>query len=101
MRDIHKEVAKEIKQNLDSYAFSGLVSEALGIGTEADKLTTFNDYSFKRMQPTTARRLYASSDILQNIVDIPALDATREGFELTSNWDDEGASDLMNERLEE
>ena len=92
---------QELRENLDSYAFTGLVSEDLGIGTGADKLTSFQDTYFKRIMPETAKRLYANSDVLQNIVDIPALDATREGFELTSDWDADGASDMISERLEE
>lgn len=85
----------------DSYAYTGLISESLSIGTGADKLSSFDDFSFRSIHPVAARRIYANSDILQNIVDIPPLDATREGFTLTSPRDDDGASEIMQERLEE
>lgn len=96
-----KSYIQKIKQTIDGHAFTGLVSESLGIGTEADKLNSFNDYSFRQILPTTARRLYANSDVLQNIIDVPALDATREWITLTSDYDDEGASTMIMKRLEE
>lgn len=97
----NQKMLRDLKKNLDSYAFTGLVSENLGIGTEDDKLSSFNDLSFRILQPETARRIYANSDILQNIVDMPAEDATREGFKLTSSLDEDGASKIILERLEE
>lgn len=79
----------------------GLLSTSLGIGTSEDKLTSFDNFSFSSLTPTAARRLYANSDIMQNIVDIPAFDATREGFTLKSEYDDQDASKIMMDRLEE
>jgi phage-related protein (TIGR01555 family) len=92
---------KDLKSKLDSYAFTGLVSQDLGIGTADDKLTSFDDYTFKYIAPSTARRIYANGDVLQNMVDVPAMDATREGFELTSEYDEFDASKIMTKRLQE
>lgn len=99
--NIRKSLMKDIKQSLDNHAWIGLQSQNLGIGTESDKLTSFDDFSFRHIEPVAARRMYANSDVLQNIIDIPPLDATREGFTLTSDADDMGASKIMMERLEE
>jgi phage-related protein (TIGR01555 family) len=101
LRNVGQMLSKELKQNLDSYAFSGLVSADLGIGTSDDKLTSFNDYFFRSMSPNASRRIYGNGDILQNIIDIPAHDATKEGFTLTSDYDDMGASKMIMDRLEE
>lgn len=100
-KHLQRELLKDLRSKLDSYAFTGLVSQDLGIGTGEDKLTSFEDYTFKYIAPTTARRIYANGDVLQNMVDVPAIDATREGFELTSEYDQWDASKIMTKRLQE
>jgi phage-related protein (TIGR01555 family) len=100
-KGVMNEMVREIRSTLDSYAFTGLVSQDLGIGTGDDKLTSFNDFTFKYISPNAARRLYGNGDILQNIVDTPAMDAVREGFELTSDFDEFDASKIMTQRLKE
>jgi uncharacterized protein len=96
-----KALLTDLRSKLDSYAFTGLVSQDLGIGTADDKLTSFDDYTFKYIAPSTARRIYANGDVLQNMVDVPAMDATREGFTLTSEYDEFDASKIMTKRLQE
>jgi len=58
--DLSKSTASTVKANLDSTF--GLISENLGIGTATDKLTSFNDFNFRRINPEEARRIYANSD---------------------------------------
>ena len=66
-----------------------LYSQSLEIGTSTDKLELLNEFNYFYISVDRARSIYASGDIVQNVIDQPALDATKEWINVTTTADDE------------
>ena len=94
-RDRELELARTISK------VNSIVSESLGIGIPGsdptENITTQHvDYSGSK-----ARDLHRSLDIVSRIVDSPASDALRNGFEITTNYDELKLPALIKDRLKE
>ena len=66
-----------------------LYSSSLEIGTTQDKLEMLNEFRYMYISVDEARSIYAAGDILQNIIDQPALDATKEWITVATTIDKE------------
>ncbi len=89
----------EMAQNINK--INSIVSESLGIGIPGadptENITSQHiDYS-----GSAARNLHRSLDIVSRIIDSPPADALRNGFEITTNYDDIGLPELIQDRLNE
>lgn len=78
--------------------FDGLSQSEMGMGGIRDKLDKITPTSTS-MSVTEAQNWYSSVGDIQNIVDIPAEDATREWIEITTNRDDLKISRLIQNRF--
>ena len=86
-----------------------LEHRASGMGTGKDKITGLNP-RYSQMQSTTSRQWYMTNGFIQNIIDAPAEDATREWITVRTNMDNDdpesgikgrGISRLIMNRLED
>jgi len=80
---------KFCKAKLDAW-----VSTLTGSGTSADKSASFQAYAYI-MSPTTAKNLYRASATAKVIVDTPAEEACRAGFEVQIASDPKLAASLQ------
>jgi len=78
--------------------FDGLSQSEMGMGGMRDKLDKITPTSTS-MSVTEAQNWYSSVGDIQNIVDIPAEDATREWIEITTNREDLKISRLIQNRF--
>jgi phage-related protein (TIGR01555 family) len=80
---------------------NSIASEQLGIGNyQGDPLELVSTVD-RQFHGAAARREYRGLDIVQRIIDSPAKDALRAGYEVETNFDDIGIGPLIKERLEE
>ena len=92
------------EEELKAQAFrrvNSIVSDSLGIGIEGNDAIESIDVLDRQYFGTDARLQYRALDIVQRIIDSPAEDAIREGFEIKTNYDDLGINELMGERIKE
>lgn len=80
--------------------FDGFSQEEMGIGTGKDKLQKVKPVA-EFMTVSDSQNWYLSNGFMQNIIDIPAEDSTREWIEIETNKDDLNISRLIQNRLEE
>jgi len=72
-----------------------------GLGIKGRDKRMSSDFAYERMAKTDSEHLYASDDMAEKIVDIPAEEMQREGFEVTHSNDDETLNNLLNDKYEE
>lgn len=80
--------------------YDSIMQQSTGIGTYKDKLSGIQSNP-NLLSPTEALNWYMSSGFLQNIVDIPAEDSTREWIKIKTNRDDLQISRKIINRMEE
>lgn len=80
---------------------NSIVSDQLGIGMEGQDPTENLTTNEKNYFGTGARHIYRTLDIVQRIIDSPAVDALRQGFKIKTNYDEIGIGDLLLDRLNE
>lgn len=78
-----KRALEKNKARIDS-----LEHRASGMGTARDKLSSLNP-SYHSFAPVSARMWYMSNGFIQNIIDAPAEDATREWITIRTNRDND------------
>jgi phage-related protein (TIGR01555 family) len=79
---------------------NSIVSESLGIGIPGEDPTENVTSSQVNYSGTVARNLHRSLDIVSRIIDSPASDAMKNGFEIETNQDELGINKLIQERLD-
>jgi|JI9StandDraft_1071089.scaffolds.fasta_scaffold14382_5 phage-related protein (TIGR01555 family) len=88
------------KSNKLAIRLDGLSQSEMGMGGMRDKLDKITPYS-SGLSFSDSQNWYLSNGYIQNIVDIPAEDATREWIEIKTNRDDLGISRLIQNRFVE
>ena len=88
------------KRNKLAIRLDGLSQSEMGMGGMRDKLDKITPYS-SGLSFSDSQNWYLSNGYIQNIVDIPAEDATREWIEIKTNRDDLGISRLIQNRFVE
>ncbi|MBK8397446.1 MAG: DUF1073 domain-containing protein [Leptospiraceae bacterium] len=86
------------KQELLKLRLDGLSQEEMGMGGLRDKLDKITA-STKSLSIKESENWYEASGHIQNIVDIPAEDATREWISIETNREDLGIARLIQNRL--
>lgn len=81
--------------------FDAMESQATGRGTSLDKLSQLNP-AVSLFTPQTSRLWYLANGFIQNVIDAPAEDATREWITIKTNRDkDLNISRLLENRMTE
>lgn len=87
-----------MKKKQPAKRYDAFVDQNTGRGTNRDKLTSITGSS-NTLTPEQARLLYRSNGFIQNVVNAPAEDATREWISIKTNRDDLKISRLIINRL--